>query len=114
MKGILINSTDKTVTEIEVDGTLESFYKALDVEMIEAVSVPGFGLANGSSHIMYVDEEGLLKPSHKQTWFKLEGVGQQVFEGNGLILGMDYEEGEEKDCTIDLMSIKIRTHFTGK
>ena len=106
MKAILINSKEKTVTEIEVEPTLDGFYKALDVEMIEAVPLGGIA----QNHLMYVDEEGLLKSP--QTWFKLEGVGQEIFAGNGLILGIDYEEGEERDCTIDLMSVKIRTHFT--
>lgn len=56
MKAILINPETQTISEIQIDGGLESMYKAMDCEMIEAP------VNFDNDDTLYCDEEGLFKP----------------------------------------------------
>ena len=52
MKALLINPVDKTVTEIDIKGNLQSFYDVIGCDYIES----GFTYPNGD--FLYWDEEG--------------------------------------------------------
>jgi len=78
MKAILINATNRTVTEVEINDDLQSIYKVMGVDMIQtATYLP-------KNDIIYVDEEGMLKPM--MNFFIYEGA-HQPFAGNGLVVG---------------------------
>lgn len=74
MAAILINPDDKTVTEVEFDGSLDQAYDLTGCNMITTM-----GLPNGN--VMLLDEDGMLKPTQKP--FKIMG---HVFVGKTLLV----------------------------
>jgi hypothetical protein len=58
----------------------------------------------GHGDVIYVDDEGLLKPLD---WFFAVKGGHQPFAGCGLVLGSD-DEGETVSARIDLSELKRR------
>ena len=95
MRAILINSKDKTVTEVNVDdtNTLKHWYKLIDCDLVEVAHY-----MSEKNHIL-VDEEGMLK---SPTEFFTYNGGHQPFAGNGLIVGIDINNGESISCDITL------------
>jgi hypothetical protein len=101
MKAYVINSTDKTVTEVEYVGDYTEIYKLGGFDNFECV-YPGNGDA------IYVDGEGLLTCDEDTNWFALDGG--QALAGNGVVLGTD-EEGESVSPEITLKDLKKRISF---
>ena len=79
MTGILIDPFLKKLTNVKVDSdkTLTDMYKHIGCSMVEVVS---FGDVND----LWVDEEGLMKPSGEQRFFK---VSDLPFGHHGVIAG---------------------------
>jgi hypothetical protein len=101
MRAIVINSEDRTITETEIDGSLESLQRVVG-GMIESVTQ---GL--DGTHHCYVNEEGLLDdPRH---FFMFRG-GHQPLAGNGVILALT-GDGEEAPCTLPLAWVAERVRF---
>ena len=61
------------------------------------------GLANGVD--MILDDEGLLKDSNSQTYFKF-GIGSQPFAGKALIVGTN-DEGETVSLPENITTEKV-------
>jgi uncharacterized protein DUF3846 len=78
MRAIIINAKDRTVTETEIDGSLQSLQQIVG-GLIEPVYD---GLDD--AHHCYVNEEGLL--NGLQHFFMLRD-GHQPLAGNGVIVG---------------------------
>jgi len=98
MKAIFIDSEKETVSEVEVDG-LESWYKLLKCELVEAV------LLNSYGDSIVVDEEGMLK---KPTiFFKF---GETPFAGSGLIIRVN-DQGDSIEPFITLEQVKANVTF---
>ena len=102
LKGLFINVVEKTVSEVEIVNNLESIYELLNCETIES----GYGyLFASANHVMFVDEEGLLKTP----------LGAfQIFDyppisGNAIIFSSD-EEGELQDhyCIIEKIRVMVK------
>jgi hypothetical protein len=74
---ILINPIDRTVTEVEFDGSLDQAYNLTDCNMIET-----FALPHGT--VMLLDEDGLIKGG--QYPWKLRGIST-IFVGKTLLVG---------------------------
>ena len=101
MRAIIINAQDRTVTETEIDGSLESLQQIVG-GLIEPVSQ---GLDD--EHHCYVNEEGLYdNPRH----FFLFKNGHQPLAGNGVILAST-DDGDEAPCTLPLDWVKQRVTF---
>ena len=101
MRAIVINAKDRTVTETETDGSLDSLQRIVG-GLIEPVSQ---GL--DGKHHCYVNEEGLLNgPRH----FFLFEDGHQPLAGNGVILSLT-RGGNEAPCTLALDWVKDRVTF---
>ena len=108
MKGIMINSVAKTITEVDV-GDCADIQTKLDCRCFTVVRM-------SRNLDLYVDDEGLLKDGyvdedgtrHNLNGFKLYGYSQLLM-GHGLVLGTD-ESGESVDCscTVDQVSGVIR------
>lgn len=85
-RAILIDPFNETITEVKmVDTKLQTIYALLGCNIITITS-----LANGID--MVLDDEGLLKDSEKQAYFKF-GIGSQPFAGKALIVATD-DEGD--------------------
>jgi hypothetical protein len=104
MRAILIDSANKTVSEIDIDDTktLEDWYKAIDCELVEVAHY-----MSEKNHIL-VDEEGLLKSPNN--FFTYNGA-HQPFAGNGLVVGVDINTGESIDCQITLEEVTENVMF---
>ena len=91
VKAIYINPKFNTVvqTNLEVkednDFELEQCYKLIGCDLVEFVYTR-------NREILVVDEEGLLKDD--QFFFKIKGIGQEVFAGSGIIIKIDNTEYE--------------------
>lgn len=84
IKAILIDPFTETVSSVTlVDTKLQTYYNLLDCSTITIA-----GLANGVD--MILDDEGLLKDSKSQAYFKM-GISSQPFAGKALIVGTDDE-----------------------
>lgn len=85
-RAILIDPFNETITEVKmVDTKLQTIYTLLECRIITITS-----LANGID--MVLDDEGLLKDSEKQAYFKF-GIGSQPFAGKALVIAID-DEGD--------------------
>lgn len=82
MRAILINATERTISEVEFDGNIERLKEMAGIEWITL----GAALFNGDT--LYVDDEGLYK---FQKFFRLTPRGQWL-AGNGIIVGEETEE----------------------
>ncbi len=106
MKAILIDPISKTVTPVEVDGTLEGFYKILKCSIIEPARAP---LLAGKDFI-YMDEEAMLKfiDDDDQFFFSVHNYG--IIAGRGIVTAVD-EQGESTDCVSTLELVKSMVEF---
>jgi hypothetical protein len=108
MKAILIDSKNKTVTEVKISNsnTLVDWYKAIECNCVEiAMQV------NIKNDKLLVDENGLLKELKLDTPFFFYGGSLQPFVGNGLIVGVD-DEGDSISCHISAAEVSENVVFT--
>ena len=63
----------------------------------------------GGVDTLYVDEEGLLK--EKAGAFAFKGIDHQVFEGSGVILGLDDDSGDSVAAQVSLDEVRKRVRF---
>ena len=102
MKSIFIDSENKTITDIDLKGDLQSWYDIIKCELVEVAHY-----FNDHDSIM-VDEEGMLKSL--ENFFSVEGSHQEFFAGNGLVVGVD-KEGNTVDCKLRAKDIKEKITF---
>jgi hypothetical protein len=101
MRAIVINAKDRTITETEIDASLQSLQQIVG-GLIEPVHD---GLDD--AHHCYVNEEGLLdNPQH----FFMFTNGHQPLAGNGVIVGSGLV-ADEAPCTLPLEWVKERVTF---
>lgn len=99
IKAILIDPFAETVSYVTLTDTkLETYYNLLGCSLITIA-----GLADGVD--MILDDEGLLKDSSSQAYFKI-GIGSQPFAGKALIVGTD-EEGETVSVPENITTEKV-------
>jgi hypothetical protein len=107
MKAILIDSINKTVTEVEVSkaNTLQDWYKLLNCDTVEVACY-----LNSKEDSILVDEEFMLKPmAPTDPWFYYEGA-PQPYGGNGLITGVN-SKGDSiapRGVTVEEVRSKVR------
>lgn len=101
MRGVLIDPYTRTVSEIEIDGSLAAMQELLQVETVCSVRV-------SREDILWVDDEGLLKPSIPI--FRL-GVVPDPLAGRGLVLGIT-SEGENRRTVIPLDFVQDTVRWT--
>jgi hypothetical protein len=104
MRAILIDPFTRTVTEIDIDPSLDNLYSTLHVDMITVVRWD-------ETHALILDDEGLLKSKDEMEYWWANGSGQP-FAGRGLILGDDY--GENRAATLTVQSVEERMRFVPK
>ena len=82
MRAILINSKERTVTEVDYDGNWKSIAPMLECRWFTVVG----GLPDGDD--LYCDDEGLLTASEDSTYFMMPWYPTPIV-GNALILGVN-------------------------
>jgi hypothetical protein len=85
MKAFLINPFDKTVSEVDYDGQLESIYRLIDASPFSTVNI------NDQGDVIILDDEGLYRET--QAFYTIEGYVTPL-AGRGLVLGTDLSNGE--------------------
>jgi hypothetical protein len=101
MRAIIINAQDRTITETDIDGSLESLQRIVD----GLIAPVHDGLDD--NHHCYVNDEGLLhNPEH---FFMFKG-SHQPLAGNGVILAST-DDGDEAACILSLDWVKERVTF---
>lgn len=110
IRAIKIDVTAQTVTEVHVPCTLNSFYKEIETDIIEAVTLER---NRPIEEMVYVDEEGKLRNPRKPSWLFQFRNGQHIkLIGNGLIVGYDPDDGgEERDSQLDPEELRDRIIF---
>jgi hypothetical protein len=107
-KGILIDVKNETVEEvlIEVDSdgtTLQGLYNLIGCTNVECVSID-------DKNDIWVDGEGLLSLTDSTKFFQWKGYEQPLC-GNGVILGVNEDNGESVDTTLTLEQVKSNVMF---
>ena len=104
MRAILINPFTRTVSDIDTDASLDELYEFLQVEVITVMQV-------GASHVMILDDEGLMKSKIEQEYFQLKGMDQPL-AGRGLILADEY--GESRPATLSIKEVEDKVVWLDK
>jgi hypothetical protein len=105
MRAVKIDPYTREITELDIDGSLNSIYQGISSPM-HKISVIEIGLSFPNGDDLYVDEEGLLTTGHKV--FKLNGL---PFVGCGLLLGTD-EDGEALSAKTGLVDLQCYVGWT--
>lgn len=102
MRAILINPHIASITEVEVDQSLDSWYDRLTfndfkVSLVQPVQTPW------KNHTLWLDEEGLFKSGSRS--FALKGGYPDPVFGCGLILA-DTRNGDSAPATVLLTEVQ--------
>lgn len=94
MKAILIDPSNKTVTDVDYDG---------DYQKIASIIGASSGLfdvvRSGDDAIMYIDDEGLLVNPNPHGYFRI-GNFPNTFAGKGLVVGVRLDADGAHDTDI--------------
>ena len=107
-RAILINPFNETIIDVTmVDTKLQTIKNLIDCEII---TVAGIGTSNQYRGIdLILDDEGLLKDSEHQAYFKY-GIQSQPYAGKALMVATD-DEGETvslpESITVEKVSEKV-------
>jgi len=101
VRGILIDPTARSVTEIQYSGDYKQIYTLCDFDLFECAQID-------EEHTLFIDEEGLLK--NNSDFFRILGDPPRSFAGKGLVLGLNYE-GESVGSQLTVDDIKERVKF---
>lgn len=103
MKAIVINPFEKTVTETDIpQGDYKAIQKAIGDHYIE-------GVRFDPKHLVYIDEEGLLRDLTKQKFFIIKGYPNPL-AGIGCILGVT-RSGNSAPCEFTVEQVTAMVHF---
>lgn len=103
MRAYLIDPSNKSVTEIEHDGSLHQLQKTVG-GLIEAIPNPP------PHHVIYVDEEGWIKAEENGFTGGFHFGTSPLFVGRGIVLGVD-PDGESDEATIPIATIRMMVRF---
>jgi pyoverdine/dityrosine biosynthesis protein Dit1 len=108
IKAILIDVEAQELRYVEVNkdngSALKSMYKHIGCDLVDVINID-------EQNDLFVDEEGLLKLDENSKFFLFDGFPQPL-AGNGLILGLDAEEGDTIATTLTLEEIAEKVLFT--
>lgn len=100
MRAILIDPTERSLTEVDYNGDWKTISKHLDCELFDVVFTD-FG-------DVYVDDEGLLR--QEQKFFMLQGVPYPL-AGRGLVFGPVDHDGDTTPATISIEELESKVKF---
>jgi hypothetical protein len=102
MKGILIDVEQKELRMVEINDYKE-IYNHLKCDLFTMVDAD-------ENNSIFVDDEGLLRLTNDSKFFLFDTYPQPL-AGNGLILGIDHEDGESIDTSLTIEELKDRVKF---
>lgn len=100
MSVILVDPHTRTISEVEIEDSLDGAYKAMECDMIQIVYLP-------SGDMLVLDEEGSFKPNPR--WF-IDGWGDRLL-GKALIVGKSNDH-LNKPPVLTLAQVKAKVTFT--
>jgi hypothetical protein len=100
--GILIDVVNETITEIEV-GDYKDIQKKIGCSLFDTVQLD-------ENNDIYVDDEGLLSVDKDSKFFGFKGLDSK-FGGNGLVLGINHNNGESVSTTFSIELLKKVVKF---
>jgi hypothetical protein len=105
VKAIYIDSVNQTVEPVEVDGSLDNYYRLIrtPTRIMEAV----YPRVLAAGDVLYVDEEGLFN-GHENV-FRIGSYPQSLF-GSGVIVGTT-EDGDSADATTPIATVRDAVTF---
>lgn len=98
-KALLFDSDKKIVKEVDFDDQLDTLYVYLNCDCVDTIRLD-------KSHIIFVDDEGLLKPGQQCGWIVNYKGRKVVFVGSGLLVGDNF--GMTKNIDIDKLELNIQ------
>ena len=101
MRGILIDPTSKSITEIEYSGDYKQIYTLCDFRYFECADID-------EEHTLFIDEEASFKEDND--FFRIVGDPPRSFAGKGLILGLNYS-GESVGSQLSVEDIEEKVKF---
>jgi len=101
-KGILIDVLKKSFTEVEV-GDYKDIQKKIGVRNFDVVEID-------EANDVYVDDEGLLNLTQFTMFFMYKGFPNPI-AGNGLVLGINHEDGDSISTTLTVEHLKENVTF---
>lgn len=111
MRGILINVYCRSISEVDVPG--KSYKEITALIGCDLFAVAGnFNEHNDLIDSLYVDDEGLCKPGIPLFTFRHVDFRNQQFAGNGLILGINLQDGESISARADIFDVASMVEWT--
>jgi hypothetical protein len=101
-RGILIDVKNETITEVEV-GDYKDIQKIVGCNLFDTIQLD-------ENNDIYVDDEGLLSIDNDSKFFGFKGLDSK-FGGNGLVLGINHNNGESKSTTFPIDELKKVVKF---
>lgn len=100
-KGILIEPAKGRISEISIKGGFPALYEIIGCQMVESIRSPW--QLKGNNEMMYLDEEARLKKVEFGFQHSLVNVDQFNFPflGNAVILGRNWNTGEDIDTQLE-------------
>lgn len=109
MKAILIDVKSEQIRYVQVTkdsegSTLKSMYDLIGCDLVQPIGID-------DQNDIFIDEEGLLTLDENSKFFTFDGFPHPL-AGNGLILGIDHEEGDTIDTNLTIEEIAKKVLFT--
>ena len=86
MRVIFIDSVNKKIEELEIEGSLKEL-QDLAAAQSGIICIANYITYNGTENIIYVDDEGLLGNKFPMKGFEYKGI---FYAGNGVIVGSNH------------------------
>lgn len=107
MKAILIDVHSQTIKEVEIEKNasvnIGHIYEHLKCDCFTCVGID-------ENNDVFVDDEGLLSLTPLSKFFLYKGYPQPL-AGNGLIVGIDHNDGDSVDTTLTIHEVAQNVIF---
>ena len=102
-KGILIDVEKREIKEVVIEDGIKSIYEQIKCDTFDCVQIH-------EENDVYVDDNGLLSLTPHSKFFHYKTYPQPIC-GNGLILGINHDNGESIDTTLSVEEVRKNVRF---
>lgn len=114
-RAILIDAENRVIKEVEIGDGIQDIYTHIGCDLFAVAGNFNEDPVNNLLDSLLVDDEGLFTPGKPVFSFNPPGWEWQAeFAGNGLITGVDYNNGETVSCRISLFDLATYVEWTNK